>query len=222
MPFNLFYNIVEDSIYNSEDDFQQLGDLQKNTQGQYLNKIIFRQSSNLGKDIGGKLVLLDAYLHLKQETEFIIFLHDKKSPYKIQNQAWQQKLFRVIEPAFIEQAITFFNENPKTGIVASADSIRDEYDHSKKSFISNNRDQLTQLRSEFGISNMDYRYVAGTMFWARAVPLLTFFRKHAPLDIRKTLESGNVMDETSGTVTHAWERMLSWIINEQGYSIKGL
>lgn len=222
VPFNLFYNIVEDSIYNIEDDHRLLSNLQENIQSQYLNKIIFRKSPNRGKDIGGKLVLIDAYLHLKQENGFIIFLHDKKSPYKIQNQEWQQKLFRIIEPAFIEQALAFFNENPQAGIIAGADSIQNEYDHSKKSFISNNQVQLAQLRSEFGINNTDHRFVAGTMFWARALPLLSFFRKHHPLDIRKNLESGNVMDETSGTITHAWERMLSWIIIEEGYSIKGL
>lgn len=222
VPFNLFYNIVEDSVYNNEEYPGHLNDLRKTAQGQYLNNIIFRRSPNKGKDIGGKLVLLDAYLHLKQESEFMIFLHDKKSPYKIQNQEWQQKLFRVIEPAFTERAITFFNQNPNAGIIAGADSIRDEYDHSNKSFISQNQTQLTQLRSEFGISTTDYRFVAGTMFWARAAPLLTFFRKHAPLDIRKSLEAGNVMDEGKGTYTHAWERMLSWIISEQGYTIKGL
>ncbi len=221
VPFNLFYNIVEYSIYNSEDYLQQFSDLQKSTQGQYLKKVIFRKSSNQGKDIGGKLVLLDTYLHTKQESEFIIFLHDKKSPYKIQNQEWQQKLFRIIEPAFIEQALAFFNANPQTGIIAGADSIQNEYDHSKKSFISNNQAQLTKLKSEFGINNTNYCYAAGTMFWVRSLPLLTFFRKHSPLDIRKKLESGNVMDENTGTFTHAWERMLSWIITEQGYTIKG-
>jgi lipopolysaccharide biosynthesis protein len=222
LPFYLFYNIVENSIYNVEDDYRILSDLQNNISGQYLNKIILRKSPNQGKDIGGKLVLLDTYLHSSLESEYIIFLHDKKSPYKIQNQEWQKKLFRIIEPAFIERALAFFNENPQTAIIAGAESIRNEYDHSSKSFISNNQVQLTQLRSEFSINNTDCRYVAGTMFWARALPLLTFFRKHDPLVIRKNLEPGNVMDESTGTNTHAWERMLSWLIIEQGYNIKGL
>ena len=118
--------------------------------------------------------------------------------------------------------MSFFNDNPQTGIIAGTESIQNEYDHSKKSFVSNNQVQLTELRSEFGISNTDYRYIAGTMFWARSLPLLTFFRKYAPLDIRKGLEPGNVIDENNGTNTHAWERMLSWLIVEQGYTIKGL
>jgi lipopolysaccharide biosynthesis protein len=222
VPFNLFYNIVEDSIYNIEDDHQFLNDLRENIPGQSLKKLIIRKSPNQGKDIGGKLVLLDTYLHTKQVSEFIVFLHDKKSPYKIQNQEWEKKLFRIINPAFIKPALAFFDANPKTGIIACEESIQNEYDHSRQSFISNNQIQLIQLRSEFDINNTDYRFVAGTMFWVRALPLLTFFTRHTPLDIRRSLEPGNVMDESSGTITHAWERMLSWLIIEQGYKLKGL
>ena len=101
------------------------------------------------------------------------------------------------------------------------ESIQNEYDYSQQSFSGTNQLQLTQLRSEYGINNTDYRHVAGTMFWVRSLPLIRFFTKHSPLNIRKTLESGNVMDENTGTITHAWERMLSWIITEQGYTIKG-
>ena len=60
------------------------------------------------------------------------------------------------------------------------------------------------------------------MFWARATPILSFFGDHPPLDIRKTLEKKNVMDDFGGTITHAWERLLSWLIFAQGYTIKGL
>jgi hypothetical protein len=60
------------------------------------------------------------------------------------------------------------------------------------------------------------------MFWARAAPLLQFFKKHPPLDIRKNLELGNVMDDKNGTLTHSWERMLSWVVSEQGFKLKGI
>jgi lipopolysaccharide biosynthesis protein len=221
MPFNLFYNIVENSLYTVEEDGTSFDNATNNITQPYLNKLVVRKSPNLGKDIGGKLVLLDAYLHLKEETEFIIFLHDKKSPHKIQNKEWQQKLFQIVEPAFAAQALSLFKKDPEVGIIAGADSIRNEYDQSQKSFIGNNQAQLAQLRSEYGVNNTGYRHVAGTMFWVRSLPLVSFFRKHSPLDIRKKLERGNVMDENTGTITHAWERMLSWIISEQGYTIKG-
>jgi lipopolysaccharide biosynthesis protein len=220
-PFILCYNIVEDSIYNLDCDWQ-MDRLHQAASGPWLKKIILRRSPNRGKDIGGKLVLMDAVLREKIETDYHIFLHDKKSPYKIQSKEWQAKLFRVIEPSFMEQALTAFSRNKQTGIVAGTDTIQTEYSGSPGSYASHNRDHLQTLQSEFSIDTSDHRFVAGTMFWARSAPLLNFFRKHPPLDIRKSLEEGNILDETGGTVTHAWERLLSWLIFGQGYTIKGI
>ena len=220
IPFTLYYNIVESSIFNQEDI--SLEALQQAGNGPWLKKLVVRRSPNLGKDIGGKLVLMDACLRQPQQSEYIILLHDKKSPYKIQNKEWRDKLFQIIEPEFIKKAIALFSKHAGTGIIAPSDSIYNEYSSSRQTFISHNGFQLARFRSELGISNTDYRYVAGTMFWARSRPLLDFFRKNPPLDIRKQLENGNVMDETNGTNTHAWERLLCWLIFAQGYTINGI
>ncbi len=140
----------------------------------------------------------------------------------MQNREWEENLFRIIEPDFVEKALAFFRENPKTGIITAAGSIHNEYDYQKKSFISNNKNELSRLTENYNITITDHRYVAGTMFWVRTLPLLAFFRKHTPLDIRKKLEDGNVLDEEHGTYTHSWERMLSWIISNHGYNLKEL
>jgi lipopolysaccharide biosynthesis protein len=220
-PFYLFYNIVDDSLYN-QDDERGLRDRLYQMGGPFLKKIVIRRSPNQGKDIGGKFVLMDAFLQLQTDSEYIVFLHDKKSPYKIQNQEWRDKLFQIIDGPFIDEALRLFDKNKKIGIVAGSYTINDEYNHDTQTFASNNRSQLTALRAALSIDNNDHRYVAGTMFWARASALVDFFRAHPPLDIRKTLEKGNVMDEKNGTNTHAWERMLSWLIFARGYTIKGL
>jgi lipopolysaccharide biosynthesis protein len=222
IPFFLFYNMVEDSRYNHDDHSGLAERLNDAKTGPNLKAIILRRSPNQGKDIGGKLVLLDAYLRTRTNSEYVIFLHDKKSPYKIQNMEWKNKLFRIIEPRFIEKTLSFFSSHKHAGIVAATDSIRDEYDPVMQSFASNNRPKLEQLQKAFGINCTDHRFVAGTMFWARSSPLLDFFRHYHPLDIRRTLEKGNIMDENAGTNTHAWERLLSWLIFAQGYTIKGL
>jgi lipopolysaccharide biosynthesis protein len=222
VDFNLFYNIVENSIYNLEDT-------QSLTSGDHyagsdvrLKKLILRRSSNQGKDIGGKLVLLDAFMSLRMTSDYFLFLHDKKSSHKVQAAEWQKKLFRICEPDFVEKALNFLRWDEKIGLISGSDNIKNEYDYSLGSFISNNSAQLTRLQSEFNIEPGDYRYVAGTMFWARSLPILEFFRQHPPLEIRKTLEIGNIMDENGGSVTHAWERLLSWLIIAQGYVLKGV
>jgi lipopolysaccharide biosynthesis protein len=220
-PFYLFYHIVGDSHYNLDDD-QLLTDRLTQISSPFLKKIVIRRSPNQGKDIGGKLVLMDAFLRMQTDSESIVFLHDKKSPQSVQSQEWYDKLFRIIDASFAEKAIRLFGKNKEIGIIASSYTINNECNDASESFVSNNRLQLAQLSAAFGIDTTDHRYVAGTMFWVRASPLVDFFRKHPPLDIRKTLERGNIMDEKNGTITHAWERILSWLIFARGYTIKGL
>ena len=224
VPFVLLYNIVGDSIYNEKEDDRLLYRLQQAGANSHLQKVVLRRSPNLGKDIGGKLVLLDAFLRQKLDAEYAVFLHDKKSPYKARSVEWKEKLFRIMEPEFIRRALLAFDADARIGVIAGADVIQNEYDPALGSFASKNRSQLEQLVKEFGFPAdlRDFRYIAGTMFWMRIKPLIDFFSKYPPLDIRKSLEKGNVIDETNGTNTHAWERMLSWLFLFQGYTIKGL
>ena len=60
------------------------------------------------------------------------------------------------------------------------------------------------------------------MFWTKAKPIMDFFKNYNPLEIRMDLEDGNVLDNFNGTTTHAWERLLSWIVTNQGLTIKGI
>jgi lipopolysaccharide biosynthesis protein len=60
------------------------------------------------------------------------------------------------------------------------------------------------------------------MFWSRASSVITFFGRHSPLAVRATLEKGNVLDHQQGSMAHAWERMLSWVVLNQGLQIKGI
>lgn len=207
VPFYLFYHVVADSVHNLQESMP--------------SGPVVRCSSNRGKDIGGKLVLLDAYMRLGMDCDYMVFLHDKKSPYAIQNQEWKDKLFGILEPPFVDKTLAHFAANDKTGIVTGSVSIRDEYDYTAETFVSRNAPLLPALQETYGITPDRYLYAAGTMFWARALPLLDFFRRYAPLDIRDTLETGNVLDHEQGTRTHSWERLLSWLIIAQGYDIKG-
>jgi len=214
----LYYNIVTDSIYNFEleknkvfADFK----IKKNIQ-----KIIFRYSPNKGKDIGGKLILLDAYLRLNLETDYGLFFHDKKSPYKVGSEVWSHNLFKIAEPSFFQKAIKLFENNSNVGIIAAKGNLKNEWNIDTKTFISNNNLLLTQLQNQFKIFPRNYQYVAGTMFWVKMQPLTIFFNNFAPLLIRELLEKGNVSDESFGTYTHCWERLFCWIVSMQNFKIK--
>lgn len=221
LPFNLFYNCVSDAYSRvSQSDGGNSSDLQSvlGTKG----RLLLRSSPNKGKDIGGKLVLIDAYLRLGIKSDYLLFLHDKHSPYHSNNQQWQKDLFRIADRAYLDQVLEAFRNDPKVGIVASRNAIRNESDNDQ------GRDAYTEsafviaLKDKYGIRPSGLQYVAGTMFWVRASLYENFFTIHSPLEIRKALEEGNVLDYDQPTLTHAWERLLSWLVTSQGYKIKGV
>jgi len=220
VPFNLFYNVVEGSMYNEGNEIMKYID--GNSSVKHLNRIVIRRSTNKGKDIGGKLVLLDAFIRLGFSSSYLIFLHDKKSPQKPDGVSWANKLFSIIRNDFVGKAIGIFDQYPDTGIVAAYGSVANDYEENLSLLKNNNDEKLGTLKAAYGMNLPDHRYIAGTMFWAKAAPFLQFFKMHPPFEIRKTLEEGNIMDESQGSNTHAWERMLSWIITSQGYKIKEL
>lgn len=185
-------------------------------------KAIVTVSPNKGKDIGGKLVLISTCLQMTSAFDFYILLHDKQSPHSSFGQGWRKKLFRIINPYAIDKIISIFEEQEKVGMVSSSEFIINEYNHKSHSFESNNNHILKNLLQHYALSPVSYDFVGGTMFWVRAVIINDFFRKYNPLGIRSTLETGNVLDHDKGTVTHAWERMLSWIVLDKQFTIKGI
>ena len=52
------------------------------------------ESPNIGKDIGGKLALIDLLLQINIDHEFIIFLHDKQSPQSATGENWRETLIK--------------------------------------------------------------------------------------------------------------------------------
>lgn len=221
IPSHLYYNSVEDSLYNTGAARPELKDENPGTDN-FISSLVVRQSSNQGKDIGGKMVLMDAYQQLNIPTEYGLLLHDKKSPYKANNQTWADNLFSIAGADFSKKAMQVFSRWPEAGIITANGNIADEMDHGIQSFKSNNRTLLPVLQQQYQIQPAGWQYVAGTMFWFRMAPVQAFFKKYPPLGIRAMLEPGNVTDEYAGSYTHSWERLLCWIITSQQYSIKSI
>jgi lipopolysaccharide biosynthesis protein len=177
-------------------------------------------SPNKGKDIGGKLLLIDLCIELRMCFDFYILLHDKQSPHSSLGTAWRNKLFRIIHPDKIKSIVQLFDENKMLGIVSSKEFVTNEYNDKLDEFDTNNNTILKKLLKQYDLKPKCYDFIGGTMYWTRAGIFNSFFEKHSPLAIRATLESGNVMDNEQGTVTHSWERILSWIVLDKGFYIK--
>lgn len=221
LPFNLFYNCVSDA-YNrvSQADGGSSSGLQEVLGDK--GRLFLRNTPNKGKDIGGKLVLLDAYLRLGIRSDYLLFLHDKHSPYHSNSQQWQKDLFRIAQREYLDQVLRAFRSDPEVGIVASRNAIRNESDNDQGREAYTESGFIAALKDKYGIRPPGLQYAAGTMFWVKASLYEEFFASHSPLEIRATLEEGNVLDNDQPTHTHAWERLLSWLVTSQGYKIKGV
>jgi lipopolysaccharide biosynthesis protein len=189
---------------------------------QFFPKAFITVTPNKGKDVGGKLVLIDLCMELKMSFDFYILLHDKQSPHSSLGGAWRNKLFRIIHPNKINGIIQLFDENKKLGIVSSKEFIMNEYNNKLDIFDTNNNVTLKRLLKQYELMPRSYDFIGGTMYWIRAEIFNSFFKKNTPLTIRAALESGNVMDHEQGTITHSWERILSWIALDKGFYIKGI
>ncbi|MDE3250362.1 MAG: hypothetical protein KGO82_16995 [Bacteroidota bacterium] len=185
---------------------------------QYFPQATIIITSNKGKDIGGKLSLISLLLALNRPPEYLLLLHDKKSLQALKSARWKKDLLKIIEPKMAGNILARFNNTPSCGISATGAYVLKE-PVADGCFSGKNGAKLELLCKKYQLCPPNPRFVAGTMFWARALPLLDFFRNHDPLAIRATLECGNVIDNFSGTTTHAWERLLSWIITSKGLSI---
>lgn len=183
---------------------------------------IILNTPNKGKDIGGKLALIDLYINLNLQCDYILLLHDKVSPHTGLGEIWRNNLFKIVEPLYIEEVLTLFAKSKDVGIVSSKEFIVNEYNKKTDAFNCTSNQILKQLIKDYSLQLKTYDYVGGTMFWIRAEIFNSFFKKHSALQIRSTLENGNVLDHHAGTVTHSWERMLSWIASHNGYDIKGI
>ena len=176
-------------------------------------------ASNMGKDIGGKLILIQLLLALWPEIPYVALLHDKRSYHKHSGAFEKENLFSILDPAKFRRISRGFEMDPQLGIACAQGTLRNEY-LGKGQFATPNSPLLKRLSARYALSTEDPRFVAGTMFWMRTSLLRGFFGTQSPLDIRATLEQGNILDHEQATHTHCWERMLSWIATSGGYKIK--
>jgi lipopolysaccharide biosynthesis protein len=180
------------------------------------------RTPNKGRDIGGKLALIDFFIKAELKSEYIVFLHDKQSNHWFAGEAWRQKLFSIIEPRKIEAILTEYRKVPKTGIIGTNDFIRDEYNKKTNEFSTTNNDKMQELISMYDLQITDHRFVAGAMFWIRSLIIKKFFSAYSALSCREILEEGNFTDLNEGRYTHSWERIFCFLADDQGYTIKGI
>lgn len=178
-------------------------------------------TSNRGKDIGGKLALLQLFFQLQVKSAYFLFIHDKKSLQALKGKTWRSDLLKILSAENIERTATLFQQDYRAGIIATKEYIIEE-PVGNGSFTGMNGSLLDQESANYRLSTSSTFFVAGTMFWARVEPFERFGAQHQWLGIRRRLETGNILDDFSATLTHTWERLLCWIVTCDGFYIKGI
>jgi len=185
-------------------------------------KAVLIHTPAIGRDIGAKMAAMDVLLKSGLQSDYSLLIHDKLSPHTPLGSNWRDQLLEIINPDKLPRIFDKFQKDASIGIITAANYIKNEYDADTETFRCSSSDQLIELIKKFNLKLTNYNYAAGTMFWIRTAILNKFFQSTSPLEIRKTLEAGNVLDFSQGTNVHAWERAFSLIANNQGYKTSGV
>lgn len=177
---------------------------------------------NKGKDIGGKLAGISYYLNFCRPTEYLAFLHDKISPQTLNAEYWFDQLYDIFGEKKLEEISRRFVSDSRVGLAGSKIFLKNEYSKSRQGFDTTNNEILQELIKRYDIGSSDHNYIGGTIFIVRNEIFTRFFSEHSALQIRASLETGNVLDLESGTQTHSWERLFGLITQHQGYKVIGV
>lgn len=183
---------------------------------------IILATPNQGRDIGGKLACINTMLQQTDPSDYTLVIHDKLSPHTPLGIAWRDQLLRVIDGKTLPLIFRKFERENKTGIIAVAEFIQNEYNPDKDNFTCTSSAHLLHYIKEYDLKVDNYNFVAGTIFWVRTEIVQQFFTAYHPLKIRASLEKGNVLDFANGTNIHAWERVFSLIAAKYNYKISGI
>ena len=104
-----FFNLCTEVPYRSR--------LAKRLHASFKNTVI-TCSPNVGKDIGGKLLLVDAYLKLQKPSRYMVLVHDKNSPHTPMGELWRTKLLRILEGQNVQHILKEFAANHSVGLIA--------------------------------------------------------------------------------------------------------
>jgi lipopolysaccharide biosynthesis protein len=164
---------------------------------------------NKGRDVAPFLVLLKEAR--ARHYPMFVKLHSKRSPHLADGDASRGTLFQDLTSTNgLNQALTLFADDPKTGLVAPANSERRL---GELGVMHNNSASLSYLATLLHFSfDETTRFPAGTMFWGRTAAFESLISPKAA-DLPFELELGQI----DGTLAHALERSMGAVAVSAGY-----
>jgi len=93
---------------------------------------------------------------------------------------------------------------------------------SEKELLLDHKEIILKTLNQLNLRLNDYSFVGGTMFWSHTKYYRPLFERIDIMDLITHFESGNVLDLEAASLTHAWERLLSYVITGQQLKITAL
>ena len=158
-----------------------------------------RRFPNRGRDVLPFLEFLDEAG--RDGIELVCKVHGKRSPHVATGDAWRRDMLEKVlgSEATVRAIVERFRADPALGIVGPGGHVVPASFYWKR-----NAEKVAELCDRLGldVSGVEFRYVAGSMFWARVKAL-------APL-LRLMLRAEDFEPEPApadGTLAHALERL---------------
>ena len=134
---------------------------------------------------------------------------------RLMGYAWRDFLVDALlkSPAQARRVRTILETQPRVGMVCEGALIRrlGTRDPEDGALL-----EAEQLR--LGLEHRPRCFCAGTMFLARTAP----FRRLRDGDLTAASFAGDAVSHSSGSLAHVYERILSFLVQEDGYTLRGV
>jgi lipopolysaccharide biosynthesis protein len=172
---------------------------------------LVRRLPNRGRDVLPFLQWLE--VAAEEGVELVCKVHTKRSPHVPEGDAWRRDMLDKLlgSEQVIREIVSSFRADPSLGMVGPAGHVVPS-----SFFWERNASQVEEicLRMGFDVRGVAFRYVAGSMFWARVdalLPLLRIALRNEDFEA----EAGLV----DGTLAHAIERCLPIAARIGGFGV---
>lgn len=181
--------------------------------------IRYVQTQNRGRDVSAFLI---AAKPMMQDYDYVCFLHDKKEKNKERYNdvlEWKRSLWEntIGTRAYIYNIIDLFDKNDEVGLLVPPIYIGDRFSAGYLNAWSKNFENTKQLCCMLGVHadlNIDESPIAiGTVFWARVSALKKLVQYEWKYEV---FPEEPLADD--GTISHAIERVLPYVVQDAGYS----
>lgn len=178
-------------------------------------RVKIRSVENRGRDMAPFVIeFKDDY----PQYDLVCWLHSKKSTsYNSGLAGWREHLLENLlgSPKKISTIMSYFNRDAKLGLVFP------EYYPAIERNIEwgANYNRVEKLAKRMNITidpNAKLEFAAGSMFWFRPIALMPLFDLKIKLE---DFENGSE-NMTDGTLAHAIERLILFVVEKQGYKYK--